>query len=402
MRMRWLLCVVLGTLAWGQTPPSASPSPQAAPGPAQSGAKMPAPTDSSASVSPTAPVLTINGVCPAPTGTTAAKTDAAKSAAAKPTATAKSSADCKTVITKADFEKLADALSPNVTPQLRRQLAGLLPRLYALSDAAKKQGLDKTPEFAESVKFVRMQVLANELQRKIQKEAADVPQSEIEKYYKDNPQAYEQYSLDRIFVPRNKQSENEAKEEEEKDEKLSDDEKKAKQATDKAKADETEQTMTKLAESLHGRAAAGEDFTKLQKESYDAAGMKVEAPNVNLPNVRRTGLPPAHAAVLDLKPGEVSQVISDTGGHYIYKMVSKTILPLDQVKNEIHGKLQNDRMRERMDKLNNSFKAETNEAYFGPAGPGPMAPPHPRPGLSSPQSTHPQPPSAQAPPNTPN
>ena len=92
-------------------------------------------------------------------------------------------------------------------------------------------------------------------------------------------------------MPRNKQSENEAKEEEEKDEKLSDDEKKAKQATDKAKADEAEQTMTKLAESLHGRAAAGEDFTKLQKESYDAAGMKVEAPNVNLPNVRRTAFP---------------------------------------------------------------------------------------------------------------
>ena len=160
MRMRWLLCVVLGTLAWGQTPPSAPPSPQAAPGPAQPGAKMPAPADSSASVRPTAPVLTINGVCPAPAGTTAAKTGAAKSAAAKPTSAAKSSADCKTVITKAEFEKLADALSPNVTPQLRRQLAGLLPRIYALSDAAKKQGLDKTPEFAESVKFVRMQVLS--------------------------------------------------------------------------------------------------------------------------------------------------------------------------------------------------------------------------------------------------
>ena len=66
MRMRWLLCVVLGTLAWGQTPPSARPSPQAAPGPAQPGAKMPAPADSSASVSPTAPVLTINGVVQRP------------------------------------------------------------------------------------------------------------------------------------------------------------------------------------------------------------------------------------------------------------------------------------------------------------------------------------------------
>ena len=47
-------------------------------------------------------------------------------------------------------------------------------------------------------------------------------------------------------------------------------------------------------------------------------------------------------------------------------------MTLDQAKNEIHGKLQNDRMREKMEKLNNSFKVETNEAYFGPGGANPM------------------------------
>ena len=48
--------------------------------------------------------------------------------------------------------------------------------------------------------------------------------------------------------------------------------------------------MSKLAETLRARAAAGEDFAKLQKEAFDAAGMKIESPTVNLPNVRRTGL----------------------------------------------------------------------------------------------------------------
>ncbi len=47
--------------------------------------------------------------------------------------------------------------------------------------------------------------------------------------------------------------------------------------------------MTKLAESLRARAAAGEDIVKLQKEAFEAAGMKIESPTVNLPNVRRTG-----------------------------------------------------------------------------------------------------------------
>ena len=92
--------------------------------------------------------------------------------------------------------------------------------------------------------------------------------------------------------------------------------------------------------------------------------------------MRRTGLPPAHAAVFELKPGEVSQVISDSGGHYIYKMNSKDLIPLDQAKDEIHTTLQNQRTREMMDKLNASFKVETNEAYFGPGGPPVgMAPP---------------------------
>ncbi len=93
--------------------------------------------------------------------------------------------------------------------------------------------------------------------------------------------SFEQFNLDRLFVPRTKQGETEAQEEDQKDEKLSPEAQKAKQAEEKAKADEGEQAMTKLAESLRARAAAGEDFVKLQKEAFDAAGMKIESPTVN-------------------------------------------------------------------------------------------------------------------------
>jgi hypothetical protein len=74
-------------------------------------------------------------------------------------------------------------------------------------------------------------------------------------------------------------------------------------------------------------------------------------------------------------------------------------MTLDQAKTEIQGKLQAERMKEQTDKLNNSFKVETNEAYFGPGGPNQMAPRpmRPRPGMppapgaSAPQA---QPPAA--------
>ncbi len=332
----------------------------------------------------------MNGVCPAQ----AKSTTTAKGAASKAPVTKTSAADCKTVITKAQFEQLADALSPNVTPQVKRQLAGILPRLIAMSDAAQKQGLDKTPQYATSLKFVKMQVLNQALQRKISKEAADVPEAEIAKYYKEHPETYEQFNVERLFVPRTKQADAEAKDEEEKDQKMTDDEKKAKETAEKAKADEAEQAMSKLADDLRARAAKGEDLAKLQKEAFEAAGLKIESPTVSLPNIRRGGLPPAHAAVYDLKIGDISPVISDSGGHYIYKLNSKTQLTLDQAKSDIHTRLQNDRMKEMMDKLNNSFKADTNEAYFGPGGAGPMPPgrmPRPRPGMPpAQQSTQPQ------------
>jgi hypothetical protein len=145
--------------------------------------------------------------------------------------------------------------------------------------------------------------------------------------------------------------------------------------------------------------------------------MKMDSPTVNLPKVRRTGLPPAHVAVFELKVGEVSQVISDNGGHYIYKVVSEEVLPLDdQVKNEIHNTLKSQRMKDMMDKYTNSYHAESNDAYFGPAGPAGMpggrpGPPHmrmPPPAQAQPQSAPPaanppsQPPAQTAPPSKPN
>ncbi len=356
MRKSWLLCVLLGTLAWGQMQPgSTPPTPAPPPGAAPQAAPAPAPE-----VPENAIVMTIVGVCPpAPA--------AAKTATAK--APVKKAADCKTTLTRAEFEKIASGLSPNVTPQLKRQLSSALPKFMAMSEAAKKKGLDKTPAYQETLKVAKMQILTNQLQRSVQEEAEKVPPTEIDTYYKANPEAYEQFSLDRLFIPRNKQPATDAPEG---DAKLTEEQQKAKEAADKEKQEAGEKELAKLADTLRERAAAGEDFTKLQKEAFEAANMKMDSPTVNLPKVRRTGLPPAHVAVFDLKVGDVSQVITDNGGHYIYKVVSKTTLPLDQVRDEIRNTLKSQRTKEMMDKYTNSYHVETNEAYFGP--PGPMGP----------------------------
>jgi hypothetical protein len=111
--------------------------------------------------------------------------------------------------------------------------------------------------------------------------------------------------------------------------------------------------------------------------------------------------------VFELKPGEVSQVINDSGGHYIYKVNGKEQLPLDKVENEIHSSLQQQRTREMMEKVNSSFKVETNEKYFGPGGPSAAPPPrmpNPRmaPPPTAPQAQPQAPPPAQPPAPKPN
>ena len=169
MRKSWLLCVLLGAMAWGQAPPGAasSPSPAQAPNSA-------APT---AEVPENAVVLTVFGVCPASWATAGAKTVAQNktATAAAKTTVAKKPADCKTEITRREFEKIASGLAPNVTPQLKRQLAAALPKFMAMSEAAKAKGLEKTPQYEETLKIVKMQILTQQLQRSVQEEAEKVP-----------------------------------------------------------------------------------------------------------------------------------------------------------------------------------------------------------------------------------
>ena len=76
----------------------------------------------------------------------------------------------------------------------------------AMSEAAKAKGLDKTPQYQETLKVYKMQILTQQLQRAVQEEADQVSPQDIDAYYKKNPEPYEQFSLDRLFVPRYKQA----------------------------------------------------------------------------------------------------------------------------------------------------------------------------------------------------
>ncbi|HZP61984.1 MAG TPA: peptidyl-prolyl cis-trans isomerase [Terriglobales bacterium] len=344
-----LVCLMAGALAWGQAANTKS-APAAQKPAAQStspstGTQAPAAESEASKVAPDTPVITIKGVCDPET---------AKSP----------SLECRTQITRAEFEKIMDSVQPNMPARVRRQFAMRYATMLTMSQKAAAMGLDKGPDFDERMKLARMQVLATELNKDMQQKASEITDKEVDDYYKNNLDHFQEAEMLRIYVPKEKQ------------EAEADKDKKPTEEEQQKRSEEAAKEMKAVADKLQPRAAKGEDFNKLQEEAYQAAGIKSAAPNTNMGKVRRNVLPPTQTSVMDLKPGEVSPVIEDQGGFFIYKMVSKETMPLDQAKDEIRGTLRSQRLQDSMRTLQESSTPTLDEAYFGPETPGrgPMSP----------------------------
>jgi hypothetical protein len=336
MRFQCLLCLLLATWAHGQASPSASSSIRATSPVPPNGAT--AETNyartshpSEVKVEPDDPVITLNGLC---------------------ATRAQEGAACKTVITRAQFEKLADALQPGMSLSLRLNVASAYARNLRMAAVAEQRALDKTAGFEEALHYARIQLLAQDLTRALQAEANDIRDGVVEEYYKRNIAAFEEATVARIFVPHARQGAAAGE---------------AGIVTSAGPGSGDEESMSRIAEDIRVRAVHGEDPDKLQIEAYAAAGVSRTTANTKLEKVRRTTLPPQHEAAMDLKVGDVSEVFSDPGGaHFIYKMISKRTLGLDEVKAEIRTALASQRYRDSM----RSFETDNvfSDAYFVPPG----------------------------------
>ena len=325
MRALWVGFLLIGTTVWAQEQQTGS---AAAPNHAATADKHdddPQKPPAATGIAADAPVLTVKGLC---TTTGAERTQSV----------------CQTVVTRAQFEKLFDALRPGMDVESKRHLAKAYPQFLVLAHEAEQRGLDKQPRFEERLDFARLQILSQELMRQVQEEAAQVPAGDVEAYYRKNIAEFELASFERIVIPNRTQL----------------------PQPGAAEGNAAEDVMTKEAELLRIRATAGEDFSKLQIQAYAAAGVSGNnAPNPKMEKIRRRSLPPAHASVFDSKPNEVSPVISDATGHYIYKLEWKGTESLDAAKNEISNTLRGQRVRKMMESLEQPYTIEVNETYFG-------------------------------------
>jgi PPIC-type PPIASE domain len=336
MRGFWLVGVLIAAMAWAQmnsaTPvKSATPgaTSNAAPASGEAGHSGQA-TAPAASIAPDAAVLTIKGLC----------TQSESNSATRST-----DSGCETVITRAQFEKLVEVLHAEKDSQTRFQLATAYPLLLVMAHEAERRGVDKEARFQERLRFARVQILSQELTRELREQTTQVPEKDIADYYRENASEFEEVTVERIVIPNRAQKDLPGAE-----------------AGNKS----SEDAITAEAEALRTRAVQGESFTKLQKDAYDFAGMSGDSePNPKMDKMRRRGLPLTHAAVFDLKAGQVSPVISDATGHYIYKVDSRDIVPLDSVKQEITIVLRRQQMQNVIQAIQRPFTTDINKTYFG-------------------------------------
>jgi hypothetical protein len=312
------------------------------------GAAAPAPQEQGKTVTAAHPetvganeaVITVHGFCPS---------------------AAKSGAECTTVISKEQFEKIMSAVNqtnaPMPSPAIRN-LAERYVQIMAFASQAEKLGLDKDPKFQELMRIVRINSLAEAYHRSMEEKYRTPADADVEAYYDKNIARFEQVKLSRVFIPR---------------------------VNPKAPStglDDFAQRAQKLADSMRERAANGEDLDKLQQEAYRTLGLNPPSLNTDVGTRRRgsgTLSPNVETDVFALKSGEVTRVEPEPSGFQFYKLQGRDTLTLAQVKNEIVAAIRKGELEASTKSVMDPIHTDLNETYFGPRSAGtPLTIPPPR------------------------
>jgi parvulin-like peptidyl-prolyl isomerase len=188
-------------------------------------------------------------------------------------------------------------------------------------------------------------LLAQDAERKLQTEASNVSDADIKAYYDQNPAAFEEVTLTRIFVPRS--------------------------SSDAAAAQPAPDSKA-IADNARQQLVSGGDPEKIQKAVFEQLKTTTEPPTTKFGAKRRGALPPAHEQkIFSLQPGEVSDVVQDSIGFVIYRVDAKQQIPLDQAKEQVKQRLTQQRIEDARQKIMGASKADYNDAYFGSEAAGP-------------------------------
>ncbi|HEY2115328.1 MAG TPA: peptidyl-prolyl cis-trans isomerase [Candidatus Angelobacter sp.] len=330
------VCVLALAPILAQAQQQQAPQPAQGSQPLGAAGSRPQPIQAPAPVAPDAPVVTIHGICPA----------------GQPVADEKSDS-CSLVLTRTQFEALVTSINTTnqtYTMPALRSLAGGYVTVLTLADAAEKAGVDKDPRFQELMKVTRARTLADAYRRYLQEKYSNPSPEEIAEYYKQNINKFEQQKIDRIMIPR------------------------VNPKRPQDKRTEWEMKARELAAAIRERAARGEDVVALQVEAYKTLGLNdSQPPQTELPG--KGVFPPAvDQDIKALKPGEVTKVEFEPSGFNIYKLRSRSAVPIEAAKAQIVREYSQQKIDAELKSLTGRVHSDFNEQYFDPHTSSPQRP----------------------------
>jgi parvulin-like peptidyl-prolyl isomerase len=289
-------------------------------------AQTPGPVEPEAAVAPGDIVLSLRGSC-----------------SASPSPSAASAEDCTVVVRRQQFDNLLKIVAPGgqVTPTVKQSLARSYADLYAFQLAARKSGIDISPQFQDTMEWLRLRTLADLYRRDLEKQSV-ASEQEIDNYYRQHVAEFEEVKLRRMLLPKNNFA--------------------------VADQQQAEKKALEIANDFRERAAKGEDLDQLQREAYTAAGFNVLPPTTEVGYRRRSALASEVSEdVFALQPGEVSKVEKETYSFVIYKVDAKRTLPMERVRDEISRGIAKTKLEAALQSVTGTVQADLNESYFGPA-----------------------------------
>jgi len=313
-----VLFVAVG--ASGQDGQANSPPPQS----------MPTATSAESDFSLHTPVITIDGLCDK--GLHDAAVRSLITGPAEPAATKGTDSECKTVITRQEYEQLLERLGGRTDASHSSRFASQYAEMLLFAVKGREAGVDKESEFEEKLHYDYLQALAQFATLYMQKQADDITDQDVAKYYQQHPGRFVRIHLLQIAVP--------------------------KHGVQPRGAEETD--MRALALKIQKAAATGEKFDKLEEKAYKVAGSS-SVPNTDLGTPVPDEIPSEYRKLIfDLEPGQVSQVTEDDHEYLIFKCDWKRTIPETERKHFM-GWL---RMRDARAALEKSVSIRLNEQYF--------------------------------------
>jgi parvulin-like peptidyl-prolyl isomerase len=139
----------------------------------------------------------------------------------------------------------------------------------------------------------------------------------------------------------------------------------------KAKKPLTSAQAKQKIDGLRKQLAGGADFLALVKQHSDDEESQAKEGDFGAFSPTDQNLPPViKTAIFSLKPGQVSDPIEQANGYYLFRLESFTTPEFEEVKQDIFGKLQRERLDQWVESVKKSVKLEFAEpVYWTPPKP---------------------------------